>query len=230
MQCDIPFNFLKSPNSYEMQVEFFTLSDYQERWNFKLNLNNFARDGVNRTTFFKMWLRSRARLRLGWQVEDIYNKVWLSVSNDFWARVGRFASDHWSDQKSLSLYFLHAVLCFEHISPIKIMIDWSFAIVAKDGFFWYSILASSQSTCDATQTPGTGIVTSHSSIVLSRANWSKDYMSSLVTNIDFLPSGIDGLACKKICDLIGTRGLLIHYNVKIWTLSVLLVLCEGIHR
>ena len=48
-----------------------------------------------------------------------------------------------------------------------------FAIVAKDGLFWLNIVTSSQLSCDATPTLGTGIVTSYSLIVLARANWRK---------------------------------------------------------
>ena len=48
-----------------------------------------------------------------------------------------------------------------------------FAIVASDGLFWLNIVTSSQLICDVTQTRGTGIVTSYSSIVLARANWRK---------------------------------------------------------
>ena len=48
-----------------------------------------------------------------------------------------------------------------------------FAIVAKDGLFWLRIVKSPQLICDVTQTWGTGIVTSYSSIVLASANWRK---------------------------------------------------------
>ena len=48
-----------------------------------------------------------------------------------------------------------------------------FAIVAKDGLFWLSIVTSPQLICDVTRTPDTGIVTSYSSIVIARANWRK---------------------------------------------------------
>ena len=43
-----------------------------------------------------------------------------------------------------------------------------FAIVAKDGLFWFSILTSLQLICDVTRTRVSGIVTSYS-IVLARA-------------------------------------------------------------
>ena len=48
-----------------------------------------------------------------------------------------------------------------------------FAIVARDGLFWFSIVTSLQLFCDVTRTRVTGIVTSYSSIVLARANWRK---------------------------------------------------------
>ena len=42
-----------------------------------------------------------------------------------------------------------------------------FAIVAKDGLFWLSIVTSPQLICDVTRTLGTSIVTSYSSVVLT---------------------------------------------------------------
>ena len=48
-----------------------------------------------------------------------------------------------------------------------------FAIVVKDGLFWFSIVTSPQFICDVRRTRVTGIVTSYSSIVLARANWRK---------------------------------------------------------
>ena len=48
-----------------------------------------------------------------------------------------------------------------------------FAIVAKDGFFWLSIVMSPQLICDVTRTRGTGIVTLYSPIVRARENWLK---------------------------------------------------------
>ena len=48
-----------------------------------------------------------------------------------------------------------------------------FAIDAKDDLFQLSIVASPQLICDVTQTSGTGIVTSYSSIVFASGNWRK---------------------------------------------------------
>ena len=48
-----------------------------------------------------------------------------------------------------------------------------FAIVAKDGLIWRSIVASLQLIYDVTRRWGTGIVTSYLSIVIVRANWHK---------------------------------------------------------
>ena len=48
-----------------------------------------------------------------------------------------------------------------------------FAIVAKGGFFWPSIVTSPQLICDVMRTRNTGIVTSYLSIVIARANWRK---------------------------------------------------------
>ena len=55
---------------------------------------------------------------------------------------------------------------WKHDSAKKI-IDRSFAIVAKIGLFWLSIVTSQQLICDVTRT---SIVTSYSSIFLARAN------------------------------------------------------------
>ena len=74
-----------------------------------------------------------------------------------------------------------------------------FAIVAKGGLSWLSIVTSPQFVCDVTQTWGTGIVMSYSSIVLARANWRKSDLHYWITtvNINFSPPGIHGLECKK---------------------------------
>ena len=87
-------------------------------------------------------------------------------------------------------YFLHAILCpWTH----KIA---DFAIVARGGLFWISIVTSVQLFCDVTRTRVTGIVTSNSSIVLARANWRKGDLNYwiITMNIDFAPPGIHGLA------------------------------------
>ena len=70
-------------------------------------------------------------------------------------------------------FFLHAILCPEHPIPLKQSSIIHFAIVAKEGIFWHSIVTSSQFICDVTQTWGNRIVTSYSSIVLARASWRK---------------------------------------------------------
>ena len=48
-----------------------------------------------------------------------------------------------------------------------------FAIVAKGGLFWPSIVTSPQLICDVMQTRNIGIMTSYLSIVIARANWRK---------------------------------------------------------
>ena len=70
-------------------------------------------------------------------------------------------------------YFLHAIYVPERTIPLKTIIDCRFAIVAKDGRFWFSIVTPQQLICDVTRTLVTGIVTSYSSIVHARANWRK---------------------------------------------------------
>ena len=71
-------------------------------------------------------------------------------------------------------YFLHDSLCPErtifHSNQLSIA---DFAIVARDGPFWLSIVTSLQLICDVTRTWGTGIMTSYSAIVLARATWRK---------------------------------------------------------
>ena len=57
--------------------------------------------------------------------------------------------------------------------PLKQLSIAEFAIVAKDGLVWFSIVTSLQLICDVTQMRVTGIVTSYWSIVLARANWRK---------------------------------------------------------
>ena len=48
-------------------------------------------------------------------------------------------------------YFLHAVWCPEHTITLKQLSIAEFAIVAKDGLFWFSIVTSPQLICDVTQ-------------------------------------------------------------------------------
>ena len=74
-----------------------------------------------------------------------------------------------------------------------------FAIYAKEGLFWLSIVTSPHLIWDVTRTRGTSIMTSSSSIVLARANWRKSDLHLWITtvNIDFSPPAIHGLACKK---------------------------------
>ena len=57
--------------------------------------------------------------------------------------------------------------------PLKQLSIADFAIVAKDGLIWFSIVTSLQLICDVTRTQVTGIVTAYSLIVLARANWRK---------------------------------------------------------
>ena len=63
--------------------------------------------------------------------------------------------------------YLNAQLRYKQLSIAD------FAIVAKDGLFWLSIVTSLQLICDITRTRVVGIVTSYSSIVLACANWRK---------------------------------------------------------
>ena len=75
-------------------------------------------------------------------------------------------------------YFLRDILCHvpDRQIPLKTIIEIvDFAIVAKDGRFWFSIVRSLQLICDVTWMRVTGIVTWYSSIVLARtAYWRKN--------------------------------------------------------
>ena len=76
-----------------------------------------------------------------WQIASLVTKNWLfTVTN-------------------VLFYFLHAILCPEHIIPLKQLSVADFAIVAKDDPFWLSIVMSPQLICDITRTWGTGNVT-----------------------------------------------------------------------
>ena len=72
-------------------------------------------------------------------------------------------------------YFISYTLSYvpERTIPLKQLSIADFAIVAKDGLLWFSIVTSLQLICDVTRTRVTGIVTSYSSIVLARGNWRK---------------------------------------------------------
>ena len=84
----------------------------------------------------------------------------------------------WVTQKSLFtvinvlFYFLHAILCPQQFCQAQLSIA-DFAIAAKDGRFWLSIVPSPQLICDVMRTWGTGIVKSYSLIFLARATWHK---------------------------------------------------------
>ena len=67
----------------------------------------------------------------------------------------------------MPFFSLSTLICLKQSS-----ID-SFAIVAKDGVFWLSIVMSTQEICDVVWTRGTVVVTSHSSIVHAHTNWHK---------------------------------------------------------
>ena len=48
-----------------------------------------------------------------------------------------------------------------------------FAIIAKNGLFWLSIVKSPQLICNVLRMQETSIVTSYSQIILACANWQK---------------------------------------------------------
>ena len=96
----------------------------------------------------------------------IKNNAWVTVDNQIASRV---TLKSLCTATNVSSYFLHAILCPENTVPLKISIA-DFAIVTKDGLFWLRFVTSLQLLFDVTQTWGTAIVTSYSSIVLARAN------------------------------------------------------------
>ena len=75
---------------------------------------------------------------------------------------------HQECTKNALLYFLSAIS--EHTIPLKQSSIAQFAIVAKDGLFWLSIVTSPQLLSEVTRTRGTGSVMLYLSIVLARAN------------------------------------------------------------
>ena len=128
-------------------------------------------------------------------IENIKNNACVTVNNDFWSRVRRFAnnfhelrSHEWkslancftSDHKivihgneCIILFLTRYFMSWTHNSANNKSSIAHFAIVAKDGIFWLSNVTSPQLICDVTRTWGTGIVTSYSSIVFARENWRK---------------------------------------------------------
>ena len=128
--------------------------------------------------------------------QEIKNNAWVTVNNDFWvtseaicqwfsrvtkSRVKIIGKSHhewpkncYSRQRmhyfiSYTLFYVHGT----HNSAKKPSSIAHFATVAKDGLFWLRIVTSPELICDVTRTRDTSIVTSHSSIVLARANWRK---------------------------------------------------------
>ena len=111
-----------------------------------------------------------------------------------------FTTDQKITVMNVLLYFLHAILCPELTKSTKncnqLLV---LTIVAKDSLLSLSIVMSPRLICGIAQTQITGIVTSHSSIVLARANWCNgDFHWWIRTvNIDFATSSIHGFACKN---------------------------------
>ena len=71
------------------------------------------------------------------------------------------------------MYYLISDMLFCDTIQLKQSSIAHFAIVAKDGLFWLSIVTSPRLICDVKWTRGTGIVTSYFSTVLARANRGK---------------------------------------------------------
>ena len=92
---------------------------------------------------------------------DIKNNAWVTVNNDFWSRVRRFANNfhEWQSQEWRSLAnrltsdpqivihgnkciisFLHAIWCPEHTILLKQLSISDFAIVTKGSLFWFIIV------------------------------------------------------------------------------------------
>ena len=133
----------------------------------------------------------------------------LPWKTNFWSRVRWFTE--WSEsphewlKRSLFMvtnvlfYFLHVILCPEHIIPLKNYRSLISPLSPRTVFFTLSIVTSPQLICDFTRTRVTGIMTSYLLIVLERPNWGKDDLHKWITtvNISFSPPGIHDLACKK---------------------------------
>ena len=141
---------------------------------------------------------------LGSRVKRFANHFREWWSHEWKSLANRFTSDR---KKSLftitnvSFYFLCAIRYVLNTQfRYKQLSISDFAIVAKGGPFWLSIVTSPQLICDVTWTWSTGIVTSYSSIVLARANWRKGDLHWWITNvnIDFSPPGIHGLAYRRV--------------------------------
>ena len=142
-----------------------------------------------------IWWRHHGKFNwISRSFDDIYNNAWGIVNYDFWvtshticqwlsrvtkSRVKIIGKPHheWLQNRysrnECIILFLHAILCPEHTIPLKQLSITDFAIVAKDGLFWLSIVTSPQLICDVMRAWGTGIVTSFSSIVLARVIWRK---------------------------------------------------------
>ena len=89
------------------------------------------------------------------------------MSENYWQIASRVTQKSLFTVTDVLFYFLHTIL-----RPwMHKIVD--FAIVARDGLFWFSIVTSLQLFCDITRTRVTGIVTSYSLIVLACANWHK---------------------------------------------------------
>ena len=90
-------------------------------------------------------------------------------------------------------------MSWTHNSAKNNYLSLDFGIVAKDDLFWLSIVTSPQLIYDVTWTWGTGIMTSHLSIVLARANWRNGDLHKWITtvNINFSPPAIHSLACEE---------------------------------
>ena len=73
------------------------------------------------------------------------------TSENHWQIASRVTQKSLFTVTNVLFYFLHAIWCPEHTIPLKQLSIADFAIVAKDGPFWFSIVTSPQLICDVTR-------------------------------------------------------------------------------
>ena len=109
------------------------------------------------------------------------------------------------------------MLCLEHTILLQKTSFPHFTIVAKDCLFWLNIVTPSQLICDVTQTWGTSIVMSYSSIVLACANWHKwvpgcMILVSLICMMEFCKARKVILILKWIPNCM----IVLSHNIQYW--------------
>ena len=119
-----------------------------------------------------------------WDIASSYVNIWCLAQTSLPRHLNKLTSQLLYAQFALGCFLL--LLCNVRVYPHPSgLINWThnsdkktkqlsigdFSIVAKDGFFWLSIVTSLQLIYNVTRTLGTAIMTSYSSLVLARSNW-----------------------------------------------------------